>query len=136
VVTQNGLEIETKDFQDEFPNIISIGYGSSLSVTKENRTFLLSIARELCNWELCLSVQDCFEGNLSVSEFCKTFGESVEFEHLSERGIEFLASHFFELDSSFIDGLPSFQRLLSCTAPPPRPQQNQFTRPLAGMRFC
>jgi hypothetical protein len=104
-VTQNELEIETKDFTDEFSNVISNGFGSSLAVTKENRTFLLSIARELCNWALYFSVQDCFEQNLSVSEFCKEFGESGDLEHLSERGIEFLASHSFELDSSFIDGL-------------------------------
>jgi hypothetical protein len=62
-VTHNKLEIATKDLRKEFSNVISLGYGSTLSVRKENRSFLLSIARELNNYEIYFSVADCFETN-------------------------------------------------------------------------
>jgi hypothetical protein len=105
-VTQNELEIETTDLRKEFSAVLSLGYGSSLSVTKQNRKFLLSIARELHNVELYLSVADCFETTLTVSQICEEFGTSMNLEYLPERAIEFFASHFVEFDSSFIENLP------------------------------
>jgi hypothetical protein len=41
-----------------------------------------------------------------VSAFCHQFQASEDIECLSERAVSFLASHFFERGSSFIEGLP------------------------------
>jgi hypothetical protein len=103
---QNELEIETIDLRKEFSAVLSLGYGSSLSATKQNRRFLLSIARELHNVELYLSVADCFETKLAVSQFCEEFGTSKSLEYLPERAIESHASQFVKCDSSLIENLP------------------------------
>jgi hypothetical protein len=105
-ITVSEIDIEVQDVNNEFESILSLGFGSSLSVARENRLFLLSIARELNNWELYFSVHELSEENFIISEFCQQFDDWKQIECLSERAAAFLASHFFELDSSFLRELP------------------------------
>jgi hypothetical protein len=75
-------------------------------MTEENRSFIVSIARELWNFELYFEMYDLFDENVTVSEFCREFACFETAEHLPDRAIDFLSSHFFEFDSSFLSGLP------------------------------
>jgi hypothetical protein len=43
---------------------------------------------------------------VSVSEFCQEFGDFEMNKDFPDRGIEFLSSHFHEIDSSFLNGFP------------------------------
>jgi hypothetical protein len=72
-VTVNEINIEVEDVNTEFCSLLSLRFGSSLSVTDDNCLFLLSIAREMNNWELCFSVHDVSEEHLIISEFCQQF---------------------------------------------------------------
>jgi hypothetical protein len=47
---------------------------------------------------------EVFKGNVSVPEFCKEFGDFEMNEDFPDRGIEFLSSHFYKIDSSFLNG--------------------------------
>jgi hypothetical protein len=107
-VTVNELEIETKDLWNESEKIISLGLGLTVSVPRENRRFFLSIVRELCKWELYFLIHDLFEDNVIISDFCQKIQASKQIESFSKQAISILASHFFELDSSFIENLPIF----------------------------
>jgi hypothetical protein len=51
-------------------------------------------------------LHDVFDENLSISKFCKEFEDCEMTDDFPERAIEFLSSHFFEIDSSFLNGLP------------------------------
>jgi hypothetical protein len=90
--TVSEIHFEVEDVNNDFQTILSLGFGSSLSVTSENRLFLLSIARELNNWELSFSFHDLSEDNLIISEFCQQFDDWKQIEFLSERAAAFLAS--------------------------------------------
>jgi hypothetical protein len=50
-VRRSAMAFETEDLRNEFSGMISLGYGSSLSATGQNRSFFISIARELNNLE-------------------------------------------------------------------------------------
>jgi hypothetical protein len=49
--------IKTKDSENKFHEIISLGSGLSVCVNDMNGSFFTSIASELCNWELYFSVK-------------------------------------------------------------------------------
>jgi hypothetical protein len=51
-------------------------------------------------------LHDVFDENLSISKFCKEFEDCEMTDDFPERAIEFLSSQFFEIDSSFLKGLP------------------------------
>jgi hypothetical protein len=89
-VTMNEFIIETKDPERLFEDILSIGFGSRICVSEETFSFFVSIARELCNWGLDFALYEVFKGNVSVSEFCKAFGDCEINEVFPDRWIEFL----------------------------------------------
>jgi hypothetical protein len=101
--TKNELIIETKDCEHDFESILSLGCGSQLSLKDLNHSFCLSIAKELWNWELYFCLYDMINDNVPICTFCKEFGDCEMFENLPDRAIEFISSHFFEIESSFID---------------------------------
>jgi hypothetical protein len=43
---------------------------------------------------------------VKVCEFCKECGDGEGNKDFPDRGIEFVSSHFCEIDSSFLNGLP------------------------------
>jgi hypothetical protein len=105
-ITMKEFLIETKDPGRLFESILSLGCGSTIFMSEESFSFFVSISRELCNWELYFRLYEIFNDNLSISTFCKEFCSFEMTEDFPERGIEFLSSHFYEIDSSFLKGLP------------------------------
>jgi hypothetical protein len=105
-VTMKELVIETEDPEMLFESILSIGFGSTLCVKEETFSFFVSIARELCNWELYFGLHSVFNKDLNISTFCREFGDCEMNEDFPDRGIEFVSSHFYEIDSSFLNEFP------------------------------
>jgi hypothetical protein len=107
--------IATPDSGQHFGEILSAGRGASLSVTEVNRPFLVSVAAELENVELYWLLNDPAKDGATVSEFCERFCESAFPETATTQSIEFIASHFFEMDQSFLAALPlsTLDRVLS-----------------------
>jgi hypothetical protein len=102
----NEIEMKTEDPDNQFKQFLSFGRGSQVEVTDANRRFLISVASELGNYELYFSLYDHFDGNVAVSTFCDIFKPSEIGDFISERAVNYLASHFFELDVSFVNDLP------------------------------
>jgi hypothetical protein len=99
--------LETEDRRNQFPDFLSLGYGSSIVVTEENRRYLLSVARELENTDLHFSILSQMEEGLSVEKVCALGGsDPVFFETLSDNGIGFLASHLWALDWPTLNNIP------------------------------
>jgi hypothetical protein len=107
------LSVETEDREHEFGTFLSLGRGIGVRVSESNRLFLLSLARELESFELYFAIQDHLTDNHSISAFCADFRSSGSFDLVSDRAVDFLASHFFEIPSfhccyaHFITRLPS-----------------------------
>jgi hypothetical protein len=53
--------IQTGDPNHQFPSFLSLGAGSPLLLNESNRSFFLSISKELGNSELYFSILDHFE---------------------------------------------------------------------------
>jgi hypothetical protein len=98
--------IETDDPTNLFPAFLSLGLGQSVRIDEENRSFFLAVACELGNSELYFSIVNYFEGDLSVSNIYERFGRAEFFDFFSDKTIEFIAFHFWELDSSFVKDFP------------------------------
>jgi hypothetical protein len=73
-----------------------------LFVTEETFLFFVSISQELSNWESYFHLHEIFNTNRTVSQFCKEFRDFELTEPFSDRAIEFLSSHFYEIDFSFL----------------------------------
>jgi hypothetical protein len=88
---------ETTDQLNVFPQILSIGRGCELSISDSNRSFILSIARELANAELCEKIANLCPIELNLTTVVKRlhFCDDLGIDFTSE--IEFAASHFSEL---------------------------------------
>jgi hypothetical protein len=56
--------------------------------------------------DLYFSIHDLSEENLIISELCPQLDDWKQVEPISEWESAFLASHFFELDSSFLHEVP------------------------------
>jgi hypothetical protein len=67
---------------------------------------LLSIAHTLENYELFFLIAEDFDDKMSVAKFCSAFADGQEIELAPEHVITFIASHFFEIDPSFLIQLP------------------------------
>jgi hypothetical protein len=105
-ITMTEFHIETNDPGRLFESILTLGWGSTIFVSEETFSFFVSISRELCNWELYFRLYEVFNENLSVSKFYKEFKDYEMTDDFPEQGIGFLSSHFYEIDSSFLNGLP------------------------------
>jgi hypothetical protein len=101
----NEFKIETSDPTHQFGEFVSLGRGSPVCVTKSNRSLFISLACELCNSELYFLIVDPTIENLTVSSFCTEFVHPIFYDDFPERAIDFLASHFNEFDSSFLNNL-------------------------------
>jgi hypothetical protein len=110
------LAIGTANPGGDFGDFVSLGRGPGVSLTSVNRSFFISIAAELENYELYWLIRDDFEEDLPFSSFCGEFEKSTLFESASDRVISFIASHFIEIDQLFlIRHLPiaTLERVLS-----------------------
>jgi hypothetical protein len=104
--TVNEFVIETKDEKDQFEEFLSFGRGAEVEVNEANRRFLLSVSAELGNCELYFSLSDSLETNGLLSRFCEDFNREDLLGCLNEKAIEFVATHFFELEQSYLNDLP------------------------------
>jgi hypothetical protein len=107
--------VQTIDSNSQFPSLLSLGRGSSIPIDSENGNFLLCIAREFGNSELYGLVIDHLQTELRLSEVMGVLFDSEAPEFLLENSIEFLASHFRELNRSIIETLPfeAFRSVIS-----------------------
>jgi hypothetical protein len=99
--------VDTIDSAEYFGSFLFLGGGSSLRVNSANRDFFLSLSRELGNFELYFSILNLFQTSLTVAQALDLVQHADAFELSSDRAISFLASHFFELTSAMLFGLPS-----------------------------
>jgi hypothetical protein len=99
--------VQTADPRRQFSQFLSLGYGSTVVMTDENRPFLLALARELENTEVHSLILSQIEGALNVDTVC-AIGRSDPgfFESLTEKEIEFLASNFWALDWPTRNNIP------------------------------
>jgi hypothetical protein len=107
------LALGTSDSAGQFGDLISLGRGCDISLTSGNRSFLISIAAELENFELYWSIQREFDTN--ISSFCSEFETLTGFDFAPDWMISFVASHFFEIDRDFLIRLPisTFEQVIS-----------------------
>jgi hypothetical protein len=63
-----------------------------LFVTEETFPFVVSISRELSNWESYFHLHEIFDTNPTVSQFCNEFRDFELTEPFSARAIGFLFS--------------------------------------------
>jgi hypothetical protein len=102
----NQFVIETEDPKKQFKEFLLFGQGSSLDVTEDTLSFLVSVALELSNFELYFALLDHFCDTTSVSTFCEHFGRFGPFDCFPDRAIDYIASHFYEIPNLFLTGLP------------------------------
>jgi hypothetical protein len=102
------LEIQTADPGGQFGEFVSLGRGGGICLTDANVDFFVSIAGELENLELYWLLSDKIDDRTTVSSFCDRFHDFRFFESglISEEVISFIASHFHEIEESFLIGLP------------------------------
>jgi hypothetical protein len=98
--------IKTDDPDHQFKEILSFGRGLAVDVNETNRAFLASVASELGNYELYFALHEPFQTNLQVSTFCELFPPCDIGEALPEKAVEYLAEHFHDLESSFLNEFP------------------------------
>jgi hypothetical protein len=104
----NEMIIETADRSNAFSAFLALGRGSRIEVTDANRSFLNSIARELCNPEVYFSVNEDFEKNGNPSKLWEQLVDSELIDYIADPNpsIDFLASHFFEIEFSVLKKSP------------------------------
>jgi hypothetical protein len=101
----NEFVIETEDVEHDFETFLGLGRGVEVEVNERNRRFLLSVASELGNCEVYFALWASLQTNVTVCKFCEDFECAEIGAMFSEKAIEFLAVHFFELDRSFQNDL-------------------------------
>jgi hypothetical protein len=104
----NEIIIDTIDYNDEFGALLTLGRGSKIEMTETNRTFLNSISLELCNAELYFTINEEFAKKENILKCMEELLESELLDYIpnSDPSIDFLASHFFEIDSSLLTKFP------------------------------
>jgi hypothetical protein len=100
------LVIGASDAQGQFNDFLSLGRGCAVSLTSANRPFFLSVAVELENFELYWQIQGDFSDSVTFQSFCSTVENLNWIDFASPQVISFIASHFFEMDRSFLSRLP------------------------------
>jgi hypothetical protein len=108
--------LETVDAQECFGEFLSLGSGCEVAIDDHNQSFMISVSRELCNFELYFSLVNHFEGGPNISNVIERlhireeFGSRSNSDGCSSPEIEFLASHFHELSNLVLNSL-SFAHL-------------------------
>jgi hypothetical protein len=106
--TFNEMRIETIDKDNLFCHFVSLGSGHDIIITEANYSFFVSICRELHNGELYFTLINRFEGNPTISNvFDRLSHRELLFDLncSSVAEINFLASHFHELNDSLLSSL-------------------------------
>jgi hypothetical protein len=98
--------VETIDSETKFATFLSLGCGSTIVIQEEDRKFLLSLCRELCNSELYALIIEHFTGELTISQALERLSDFESFRFDCNRSISFIASHFFELSPSDLSEIP------------------------------
>jgi hypothetical protein len=98
-ITINELIIDTKDPKREFPGLLSLGRGGSITIGNDNRTFYSELSAELLNEELLEFVEEsCAE--LSCENVLTRLTRRIRFDFDCSHEIDFIASHLHEIDIS------------------------------------
>jgi hypothetical protein len=94
--------VETSDLNDEFQLFLSLGFGSTIRVTKDNLDFFVCLSRELGNSDFYISLIDHFDTPFIVSQI----GDSITLDLFSEALFGCLSSNFCGLAWSEFDAIP------------------------------
>jgi hypothetical protein len=100
----NEIEVITKDRGKGFGRFSSLGRGRSILINAENRHFYESLSAELLNDELEIRVSEQIDSKLTISNIFERMIHRIQMNlhlHLDfiySREIEFIASHFHEID--------------------------------------
>jgi hypothetical protein len=107
--------IGISDPQGQFGDFVSLGCGSEIKLTSANRSFLLSIAGALENYEVYFLICGDFDDEMSVSQFCMDLRDFEGIESESDRVIPFIDSPLFEIEREFLIRLPisTLEQILS-----------------------
>jgi hypothetical protein len=98
--------IETVDSNEQFDEFLALGRGSGLNRTDANHLFLSAIACELCNFELYFAIDSDSPDHALISTFWDQLPGMEVVDYIPHRWIDYIASHFFELDSSLLKQIP------------------------------
>jgi hypothetical protein len=88
------FEIKTSDPGAEFNSFLSLGRGSTVSVTDSNRDFFLSVSAELENFDFYWLLSGVGRDGVTVSAFCEHFKDIANWDWAPDQAIDFIASHF------------------------------------------
>jgi hypothetical protein len=113
--TIHEIQLETEDPSNQFQDFLSFGLASSVRITDSNLAFLVALAGELENSELCFALMDRFCDNTAVSTFCEQFAPFGSFDSLSAQVTDYLAMHVHKLPELFLNTLqlPAIVQMLS-----------------------
>jgi hypothetical protein len=96
------IVISISDPQGQFGNFVSLGLGNEIRLTSGNRSFLLSIADTLANYEIYFEICDYIDNEMSIAQFCTNFGYLYGIGSGPDHVIAFISSHFFKINQSFL----------------------------------
>jgi hypothetical protein len=99
-ITINEFTVDTKDAKREFSGFLSIGRGCSITIGNDNQSSYWDLSRELLNSELMELVETESFTELSCENVLKLLEERIHFNIECSREIEFITSHFHEIDVS------------------------------------
>ena len=104
--------IESNDENGVFESFLGLSLGKSIDVNSENALFLQNISRELENGEMIVKFVETQEGSISSSNVVDRLVLKSSFNLGVEEEVEFVASHFFEIERESLHKL-SFEQLRS-----------------------
>jgi hypothetical protein len=109
------FHLETKDPKQEFEQFLSLGWDTSFIIDDDHLLFIHSIVRELSNCELSGLIDKKLERDLNISNVLERLRDSETFDFPSDKLIAFVASHFYQFNSSQVSNisLSTFSSILS-----------------------
>jgi hypothetical protein len=98
------IQIETNDTKHEFERFISLGRGESIKFSRDTLEFYTSLSQEPENEEL-LSVVCCVPDEITIKNVIPRLRHKRPLHFETSKEIDFIASHFVEVDKSDLKGL-------------------------------
>jgi hypothetical protein len=90
-------------------SLLTLCRGSEISINSSNESEFLSISRELENSELYLIIDEHVSGeSITMENAVSRYISRKSIGVNCERELEFISSHFYEIEKSKLDGLDSF----------------------------
>jgi hypothetical protein len=86
---------------------VSLATGAAIEINDQNRTFFLSLSRELENFELFRTISTFLHSDTNLSPLYDVVCDPDFLDFCTERSIAFLASHFCDLTPSILPNIPT-----------------------------